>query len=892
MFSETHSDSKRADRILASIRREDARPGRGLLKIFLGMAPGVGKTCAMLEAAIQAADKGVQVIIGVAESHGREDTMRLIGRLPRLPMKKMVYRGVEMEEFDLEEALRVKPQLILVDELAHTNVPGMRHRKRYQDVEDLLAAGIDVYTTLNVQHLESRSDTVHDITAAPVQETVPDSVLAEADCIQLVDITPDQLRTRLREGKVYSAPQASAALDHFFKESNLTALRELALRIVAEKVDHELTEVRTISGDRSIWRSGERLMVAVGPSPFSARLVRWTRRMAYALNAPWIALSVDTGVPLPPEQQQRLDANLELARRLGAEVIVMPGSDLAETLLRMAFLRNVSQIVVGKPQESYLWGLVRPISLVDKLVKGSDQIDIYVVPAASGPGRNRWKSWHRKTEKDGRDYWLAAGVTAAVTGAGLLVSAFTGYFAPGFLYLAGVVGLGFFIRSRWAMLLAAALSVLLWNLLFIPPVMTFKIERLEDALMCFFFFLVALSTGRLTSRLRIREREEREREKKTNALFLYSRAIGSASDVPSLISVAAGQISQIMGVRLAVMTPEGGGGKLRLWETGGEYAMDEKEWSVAVWCMEHRRPAGRFTDTIPVAEGFYLPMMSGERCMGVLGIRPEEGECLTAGQKDLLESMGAQLAMALEREELRAERARTRLMEESEKLHRSLLDSVSHEFKTPLAVIEGGCEKLAGRAASAPEEREEYGEILLAARRLRRLVKNLLDVSRLESGALKPKLDWCDLGDVIEGALAATREARRNHPVSVSLPPDYPLVKADFSLMEQVLVNLLLNACVHTPEGTSVTLQGGADPVRGQVWLDIHDMGPGIPPERAETIFERFRTTRPGGLGLGLPIVRGFMEAQRGAVSLVPVSAGTCFRLVLPLVEHDSVPEE
>ena len=791
MFSETHSDSQRADRILASIRREEARPGRGLLKIFFGMAPGVGKTCAMLEAAIQAADKGVQVIIGVAESHGREDTMRLIGRLPRLPMKKMVYRGVEMEEFDLEEALRVKPQLILVDELAHTNVPGMRHRKRYQDVEDLLAAGIDVYTTLNVQHLESRSDTVHDITAAPVQETVPDSVLAEADCIQLVDITPDQLRTRLREGKVYSAPQASAALDHFFKESNLTALRELALRIVAEKVDHELTEVRTISGDRSIWRSGERLMVAVGPSPFSARLVRWTRRMAYALNAPWIALSVDTGVPLPPEQQQRLDANLELARRLGAEVIVMPGSDLAETLLRMAFLRNVSQIVVGKPQESYLWGLVRPISLVDKLVKGSDQIDIYVVPAASGPGRNRWKSWHRKTEKDGRDYWLAAGVTAAVTGAGLLVSAFTGYFAPGFLYLAGVVGLGFFIRSRWAMLLAAALSVLLWNLLFIPPVMTFKIERLEDALMCFFFFLVALSTGRLTSRLRIREREEREREKKTNALFLYSRAIGSASDVPSLISVAAGQISQIMGVRLAVMTPEGGGGKLRLWETGGEYAMDEKEWSVAVWCMEHRRPAGRFTDTIPVAEGFYLPMMSGERCMGVLGIRPEEGECLTAGQKDLLESMGAQLAMALEREELRAERARTRLMEESEKLHRSLLDSVSHEFKTPLAVIEGGCEKLAGRAASAPEEREEYGEILLAARRLRRLVKNLLDVSRLESGALKPKLDWCDLGDVIEGALAATREARRNHPVSVSLPPDYPLVKADFSLMEQVLVNLL-----------------------------------------------------------------------------------------------------
>lgn len=892
MFSEVHSDSQRADRILASIRREESRSGRGLLKIFFGMAPGVGKTYAMLEAAIQAADKGVEVIIGVAESHGREDTMRLIGRLPRLPMKKTVYRGVEMEEFDLEEALRLKPRLILIDELAHTNVPGLRHKKRYQDVEELLAAGIDVYTTLNVQHLESRADTVHDITAAPVQETVPDSVLAEADCIQLVDIAPDQLRARLREGKVYGAPQASAALDNFFKESNLMALRELALRIMAEKVDHELTEVRTISGDHSIWRSGERLMVAVGPSPFSARLVRWTRRMAYALNAPWIALSVDTGAPLSPEQQQRLDANLELARRLGAEVIVMPGSDLAETLLRMAFLRNVSQIVVGKPQETYLWGLVRPMSLVDKLVKGSDQIDIYVVPAAPGPGRNRWRSWHREAGRCGRDYWLAAGVTAAVTGIGLLIASFTGYFAPGFLYLAGVVGLGFFIRSRWAMLMAAALSALLWNLLFIPPVMTFKIERLEDALMCLFFFLVALSTGRLTSRLRIREQEEREREKKTNALFLYSRAIASAADAPSLISVALGQMSQIMGVLMAAMTPGKGTRGLELWESGGAFPMDDKEWSVAAWCLEHRRPAGRFTDTLPVAEGFYLPMMSGEHCMGVLGVRAEGKDRLTAGQKDLLESMGAQLAMALEREELRAERMRARLMEESEKLHRSLLDSVSHEFKTPLAVIEGGCEKLAVSTASAPEEREEYAEILLAARRLRRLVKNLLDVSRLESGALKPKLDWCDLGDVIEGAMAATREARRDHSVSVALPPDYPLVKADFSLMEQVLVNLLLNACVHTPGGTPVTLKGGIDSVRGQVWLDVHDLGPGIPAEQAENVFERFRTTRVGGLGLGLSIVRGFMEVQGGSVSLVPVSSGTCFRLTLPLVEHGEVPEE
>lgn len=887
-----HSDDQRADRILASLRRDESCPGRGLLKIFFGMAPGVGKTYAMLEAAIQAADKGVQVMIGVAESHGREETMRLIGRLPRIPLKKVAYRGVELGEFDLAETLRLKPQLVLVDELAHTNAPGLRHKKRYQDVEDLLAAGIDVYTTLNVQHLESRSDTVQDITAAPVQETVPDSILAEADCIQLVDITPDQLRTRLQEGKVYRAPQAAAAMDNFFQESNLTALRELSLRIMAEKVDHDLTEARTMSGDQAIWRSGERLMVAVGPSPFSSRLVRWTRRMAYALNAPWIALSVDTGATLSADQQQRLDANLELARRLGAEVIVMPGSDLAETLLRMAFLRNVSQIVVGKPQESYFWGLVRPVSLVDKLVKGSDQIDVYVVPTSPGPSRSLWRLvWNKEEQARGRDYMLAVVMTAVVTALGLLMAAFTGYFAPGFLYLAGVVGLGFFIRSRWAILLAAVLSFLLWNLLFIPPVMTFKIERLEDALMCVFFFVVALSIGRLTSRLRVREQEEREREEKTNALFLYSRAIASASDADSLIAVAVGQMSQIMGMKMLVMTPDAGG-RLQQREPAGAYTMDEKEWSVAFWCFEHRERAGRQTDTLPMAEGIYLPMMSGKHCMGVLGVHIAAGGLLTVARRDLLENMASQLAMALEREELRTGQEKSRLMEESERLHRSLLDSVSHEFKTPLAVIEGGCEKLAARESSAVEDREEYGEILQAARRLRRLVKNLLNVTRIESGSLKPHLDWCDLGDVVEGALAATKEARRDHPLTVYLPPDYPLVKADFSLMEQVLVNLLLNACVHTPSGTPIEVRGGTDVVRAQVWLEVRDLGPGIPSAQAETIFERFRTTHPGGLGLGLSIVRGFMEAQRGSVALAPVSVGTCFRLTLPLMECGSVPEE
>ena len=881
------------DEILANIKAQEAKEGRGRLKVFFGMAPGVGKTYAMLEAARADLEKGTDVLAGIVETHGREDTRALLDGMPVLPRKAISYRGVDLEEFDLEEALRRHPQLILVDELAHTNAPGSRHAKRFQDVEELLAHGIDVYTTLNVQHLESRADTVASITGATVRETVPDSILTNADYIQLVDLTPAQLLTRLKEGKVYMPDRARAAAENFFKESNLAALRELALRMTAEWVDHELNFIRRDSGRRDIWKNGTRLMVAVGPSPFSTRLVRWTRRMAYALNAPWIALSVETSAQLPPDARARLDKNLELARSLGAEVIVMPGNDVAEALLRVAHLHNVSQIVVGKPRELPLFGFLHRTTLVDKLIRECGQIDVYVVPAEEASAQPAWRASRRSSVASGREWAAMLATMGGVTLLGLLLVPMLDYFAPAFFYLMAVVALAFFVRPM-LVFLSALCGALLWDLLFIEPKYTMMIARTEDVMMCLSFFVIALTIGHLTSKLRDQERNERARVDRTSALFLFTRDVAAARNTEEMLDKAQEQIFRLMNSPVALIMPRGEPAYVRLRSYIGRYDANVKELGVADWCFKNRQCAGRFTQTLPGADGFYLPMVSGDRCLGVIGVMPGKDVLLSVADRNLLESMAAQLALSLERDELERLRSRTLVMEESEKLNRSLLDSVSHEFKTPLAVIEGVTERMARVCGDGESRRNETlqlcGEMGEAAHRLRWLVKNLLDVSRLESGNLQAKPDWCDWSDVVDGALQATKAARAGHPVDVRLPEDFPPFRADYTLMEQAVANLLLNACIHTPSGTRIAVQGSVDSVAGKIYLDVCDEGPGIAEEMKAHLFERFRSTRTGGCGLGLPIVKGFVEAQQGTVTLLPSDRGAHFRIAMPWNPHCEVP--
>jgi len=881
------------DALLASLKHAEAKQARGRLKLFFGMAPGVGKTYAMLQAARKEQAAGVDVAVALVETHGRAETEHLLEGLPTLPRKPVAYRGIQIPEMDLEAVLARRPRLAVVDELAHTNAPGSRHLKRWQDVEELLVAGIDVFTTLNVQHLESRADTVRQITGVAVRETVPDSMIETADEIQLVDLTPAQLRERLADGKVYFGDRAATAADNFFKETNLTALRELALRLTAERVDKQLREIR---GDRqisAIWRSGERLLVAIGPSPFSTRLIRWTRRMAYALDAPWLAVNVETTKPLEPAEQKQLEENLTLARELGAEIVVLPGRDVADALVRVAQQHNVSQIVIGKSRRTALVDFLAGGSLADRVIRRSNQIDVYVVPAEPRTGRHRWREWHLSAASRPKEYATASLTVAAVTVAGLLLKGWIGYSAVSLFFLTAVILLGLFV-GQGPILLAATLSALTWNFLFIPPLFTFRIDKFEDGLMFGIFFVVALVTGRLTGRLRAQERVERQREQRATALYHLTRAIALAGSADEVLRNATAQVQELFGAHLAIFTADPAPSSRLVLHPAATYVADEKEQGVAAWAFRNRKTAGRFTDTLPAAEAFYLPLSAGDRTLGVMGVRPPPRVSLSTAQRDLLEAFASQIALALEREQLRAAGEQARLTEASDRLHRTLLDSVSHEMKTPLAVMATAAENLA--AAAAGPSRPVVEEMRTAVRRLQHLVDNLLGMTRLESGALRLRFDWTDLADLVNAALEATADARRDRMVQVKLPPDLPLVRIDFGLMQQALVNLIHNTCQHTPPAATVTITAGVDPAAPQVWLAVEDDGPGLDAAQLPRLFDKFfrgRPDRAGGLGLGLSIVRGFVEAHGGRVQAENrAGGGARFTVFLPLDQHGSVPPE
>jgi len=879
------------DALLASLKREERRARRGQLKVFFGMSPGVGKTYAMLRAAQQELRDGVDLVVGVVETHGRAETEALLAGLPVMPRREVAYRDIKLTEMDLEAILARRPRLVLVDEFAHTNAPGSRHPKRYQDVVELLDSGIDVYTTLNVQHLESRADAVRQITGATVLETVPDSVFELADQIELVDLTPEALRERLQEGKVYLADRAAAAAEGFFKDTHLTALRELALRFVAERVDKRLRELRGAGPLRTIWRSGERLLVAVGPSPSSTQLVRWTRRMAAAQGASWIAVSVESSRPLEADAQRRLEQNLALARELGAEVVVTHDDDVVAALVRVALQNNATQIVVGKSRSPRWRDALRGGNLVDQLLRRSGPIDIYVVPAERAAEKPvTWLDWRPPASSPGREYGEMLAVLAGLTLASWFIVPHSGYLAVGLLYLLAIIALSLRV-GRGPVLVAGVVSALTWNFLFIPPVFTFVIAKFEDGVMFGTYFAVALIAGQLTARIRAQERHERMREDRATALFRLTQALSAARTLDDAAFAALRQADALFGAHTALLLGDGAGLTPHF---AGSFTMTEKELGVADWSWRNRKKAGRFTDTLPSAEGLCLPLVREDTAVGVLVVRVAPDATLTLAQRDLAESFATQLALVVEREQLRATGEREKLLAESEKLHRALLDGVSHELKTPLAVLDAAVENLA--TADEPTRAALAGEIRTATRRLNRLVNNLLDQTRLESGALRPRLDWCDAHDLLNAALDGVRESLAGHPFESALPADLPLFRADAALMEQVIANLLLNAALHTPEGTPIFLAAGVDHARARIFFTVADRGPGLPAAMRERLFQKFQrgdAARAGGLGLGLSIIRGFVAAQGGeVVAGENPGGGAVFTVYLPFTPHGNVPSE
>jgi two-component system, OmpR family, sensor histidine kinase KdpD len=858
------------DALLAAIQKDEAQDERGKLKIFLGMAAGVGKTYAMLEAARARQAEGTDLVVGYVETHGRAETEALVSGLEVLPRRRVDYRGTVLEEMDLDAILQRAPEIVLVDELAHTNAPGSRHARRYLDVIELLEAGIDVWTTVNVQHFESRADSVQQITGIRVHETLPDSILDMASDIELIDLSPEDLRKRLSEGKVYTAERAEAASNNFFRIGNLTALREMALRLTAERVDHQLQDYMAIKQIAGPWKSGERLAVAVSPSPFSEKLIRWTRRMAYNLEASWLAVYVETTQPLSPENREQLAKNLALARSLGAETLTITGVDVTSAIMHLARQRNVTQLVVGKPNHSRLQAFLRGGSLVDRMIRASGDIDIYVVTGDEHKPETSMRSLLPRPQRNSslRDYVLASVLIVSVTLVDLvLVNAlpWLGYQAVGLTELLAVLLIAVYI-GRGPAIVAATLSAFSWNFLFIEPRFTFIISQVQDAILFLLYFVIAIFAGNLTARIRAQERIARYNADRTMALYALAHETATAVNIDDVLRTAIDQIGRAFRADVAVILSESG----RLSDTPhphSTFTPDDKEMSVAAWVLDNGKPAGRFTETLPLAASQCFPLLTPNRTVGVIAIRAQHDQRLSFEDEALLETFISQVALVIEREILDEAAEQAAMMQESERLYTTLLSSISHELRTPIAAIKGASSGLKTTTAE-PARGMLLADIENAADRLNRLVENLLDMSRLESGRLQLKRDWCDVGDIIGVAIKPFDRCAQTHPLTLDIAPGLPLIQADFVLIEQVIINLVDNACSYTPPGAPIRIS--ARLAGNMLEIAVEDKGDGIPPADLERIFEKFYRvsgTAAGGTGLGLSISRGLVEAHGGTLS-------------------------
>jgi two-component system sensor histidine kinase KdpD len=875
------------DKLLERVVAEEGKRKRGKLTIFFGAAPGVGKTYSMLEVArAEMEQEKRDVVIGIVETHGRYETGALTLGLELLPRRKVNYRGVTLDEFDIDAALARHPDVILVDELAHTNAEGSRHPKRWQDVEELLDAGIDVFTSLNVQHVESLNDVIAKITGVVVRETVPDSLLEQAHAIKLVDLPPEDLIERLREGKVYVSANAQRAIENFFRKGNLIALRELALRHTAERVDAQMLAYRKAQGIEQTWATTEHILVAVSPSPYSARLVRAARRMAAALHARWYAVYVEpvSARPLPPPAQARLSANLRLAEQLGAEVVTLSGEKPSEELIRFAREHNVTKMIVGKPLMPRPWEGLRG-SLVDRMVRASGDIDLYVTAGDPADGEQAPEPAPREPIQI-PSYLAAVGAAAISTVAAWLLFGREQLADVVMMYLLGVV----LVSTRvglWPSVVAALTSVAAFDLFFVPPYFTFAVADLRHAVTFAVMFLVAVVISGLTQRVRNQAAAWQERERRTSTLYALSRELSGARDAEQVLRVAAEHLERVFESGIELFLPQANKKLRRAHSTKGSGAPGDRDLSMAEWVFSHHQEAGLGTSTLPGGDSLYVPLMASGGIVGVLGLRPRDAQRFASlEQRRQVDAFAVQLATALERAELAEETERARRQVEAEQLRSSLLSSVSHDLRTPLAVITGAAGTLLEKPHEIAEStrRELIQAVLDEAERLNRLIRNLLDMTRLESGAVTLKREPLPLEELVGAALNRLEGRLKSHEVKVELPADLPLVPCDPILIEQALLNLLENAVKY-----------GADPIEisaasypGEVMIEIADRGAGIPPGEEERVFDKFhragRENTPGGVGLGLAICRAIATAHGGRIRADNrEGGGAAFRLFLPI---------
>jgi len=887
------------DALLAAIRAEEASEAaagearRGRLRVYFGASAGVGKTYAMLSAARRLAEDGVDVLVGLVETHGRKETESLLAGLPVLPRRRFEMRGVALHEFDLDAALARKPRLLLVDELAHTNAPGSRHPKRWQDVEELLAAGIDVFSTLNVQHLESLNDVVAGITGIPVAETLPDRFFDLADEVVLVDISAEELLTRLRSGKVYLGDQAERARQNFFRKGNLIALRELALRRTAERVEDDVQAYREAKSIAPVWKTGASLMVTVGPHAGGEQVVRSGARLAQQLNAEWFAVYAETPAlqRLPEVERERILARLRLAESLGGRSAVIACTDAAEGLAQFARRNNVSRIVIGRRDFRRLPFLA---ALSVRLARRLPDADIFFVartdlparPAASFTGDDQAA---RPVEWSG--YLWSAALCALLTVVLVPLRPALDLANGVMLYLLATVTAGLRF-GRGPALLAAVLSVGLLDFFFVPPYYSMAVDDPRQLVTFGVMLAAGLLVGQLTAGLRYSARVSQHREERARVLFEFARELSSQLELEPIVERAQATVAATFQSQVAVLLPDNDG-RLR----APAQMPEEVDVGAAQWCFDRGAPAGLNTDTLAGSKCLYLPLRAPMRVRGVLVLKPRSRRLLQIPElRQQLDTFASLIGISLERVHYVEVARQAAMTIETERLRNTVLSSLSHDLRTPVAALIGLAESLALQPPALSAAQSETSRALVEqARRISRMLENLLEMARLSAGATRLNLGWNALEETVGTALASLQGALSGHTVQIDLPADLPLVEYDALLLERVFANLMENAAKYTPPGSRIRVQAQAEP--HDVTIQVCDNGPGLPPGREQAVFEAFERgsredSRPG-VGLGLALARAIVEAHRGALTAEPApGGGACFRITLPRREPPDSPLE
>ncbi len=906
-------DRPNPDRLLAKIEQEQAKARRGKLKIFFGSAAGVGKTYAMLLAARERRGENMDVLVGLIETHNRKETVDLLAGLEVLPRKLIEYRGTTLSEFDLDAAIKRKPSIILVDEMAHTNVPGSRHPKRWQDIEELREAGIDVYTTLNVQHLESLNDDIGQIAGIRVWETVPDTVFEAADEVELVDLPPDELLIRLKEGKVYLPQQAEDAIRHFFRKGNLIALRELALRQTASQVDSQMLDYREGHAIREIWPVAERILVCVGPNELGERLVRAGKRFAVGLRGEWIVAYVETPElqRLPAEKRDGILRVLRLAEQLGAETVTLSANEMSEAIINFCNDRNITKIVMGKPSrrgwKRWLLG-----SVVDTLISEAHNINLYLLGSPQ-PGTSRYEAeltrYRRGSQPALREilrkrkkgyfwgYVWAIGVTLASS---LLSSVMFGHFELANLVMVFLLGVVFVATrfGRGPSIVASFLGVGMLDYFFVDPHYSLSVSDTQYFVTLAAMLTVAMLISNLMANVKSQAKVATHRERRATVLYAMSKELTMSQSEDEIVNAAVRHVHAEFGSLNVILFPDQSGRVAYPKEKGLAQSLYGSDLSVAQWVMDHNEMAGQGTNTLPGAQAVYFPLSSHDKVLGVLALLPVNlRRVFLPEQQKLLDTFIRQIAQAIIRVRLVEQARDTQLKMEAEQLRNSLLSSISHDLRTPLATIVGSASALAENDGSlTPEDQVELSNAIYEeAQRMSSLVNNILDMARLDSGSVKLNKQWHPVEEVIGTVLTRLQKHLQGRKVTVKIPSGIPMLYADSVLIEQLLINLLENALRYTPEGSPLEI--AVEVSKSAVEVSVSDHGPGIPTGRETKLFEKFfrvqQESAQSGVGLGLAICRAIIEAHGGNIKAQNrAGGGACFSFIIPLDREPPVLEQ